>query len=209
MSMNINFNPELGNTYSKSIQKQQSNKEIGSIFSSMPTSTAAVPASQKGDVLDLTQNVKVTQEYDKNGKLISTSHYHKGETEPFMKTSYDNGKIVKKEMFDPPITTEYFYDGDVLVREEEDWGEHVVKDEKTGSTADMGSDHITREYSKEQGYTGNESFMDKQPIKETLTTHDGKYKQVTEYKDGKETTTVYRADEQGNWVLDEKASNLE
>ncbi|MBO6181528.1 hypothetical protein J6O86_07570 [bacterium] len=209
MSLNINFNPELGNTSSKSIQKQTPKKEIGSIFSGAPTSTAAAPSSIKGDVLDLTQNVKVTQEYDKNGKLISTSHYHTGETEPFMKTSYDNGKVVKKEMFDPPITTEYFYEGDVLIREEEDWGENIVKDERTGSSADMGSDHITREYSVEQGYTGNESFMDKHPIKETLTTKDGKYKQITEYKDGKETTTVYRADEQGNWVLDEKASKLE
>ena len=200
--LNINPTNATGSTNStKQPIKNENVKSQPSIFSSpkpVPNTKTEEHTEENN-----TEKVRIEQEYNKHGVLTMVKHYHQGEQEPFMYDYYDeSGKAIRREVPSLHMTTEYFYDGDVLIREEE----YVADSDVIG----LGELHNTYEYSKEQGYTGKERPMDRNPIKETnrYDDNDGKIKETTEIIDGKEVTTVYKSDNNNNLTYRSKSTEI-
>ena len=154
-------------------------------------------------------------EYDKKGNIVTVTHNKikmDGTSEDLFIDKYKNSKIIKRESLTPNIpTTEYYYKKNILIKEVETWEEDASalpsKDykntndsyrdyliEELASNIDKisnkGKTKIVKEYSLEQGYNGNESVMDRDPEKTTLSNELGDYKYITEQmSDGTEITT--------------------
>ena len=136
----------------------------------------------------------IIKQVKENGIVVAQLHYWEGEQEPFMKETVENGKVIKREMSDPPITLKLFYDGEYLIREEEIWGDDIETFEQNGKnfSTNFGGHHIIREFDKSQKYTGKEPLIDREPINEISLDSNGNTISTTESDlKGNENTTYY------------------